>query len=114
MSVSVPSVLCHCITSGKKKKTVSVLQSYADGSQYAHMTSRDMGSHPHDNISPPYVNSRLTGKKSLSICRDITCVLPQPAHLWDETVNTLYSWSQWRKGNESGKHLPFKQHKKAL
>uniref|UniRef100_A0A8K9V071 Transcription factor 4 n=1 Tax=Oncorhynchus mykiss TaxID=8022 RepID=A0A8K9V071_ONCMY len=61
-SISVPSVLCHCITSGKKKKTVSVLQSYADGSQYAHMTSRDMGSHPHDNISPPYVNSRLTGK----------------------------------------------------
>uniref|UniRef100_A0AAZ3RLS6 Transcription factor 4 n=1 Tax=Oncorhynchus tshawytscha TaxID=74940 RepID=A0AAZ3RLS6_ONCTS len=44
------------------KITVSVLQSYADGSQYAHMTSRDMGSHPHDNISPPYVNSRLTGK----------------------------------------------------
>nr|XP_046146618.1 transcription factor 4-like isoform X13 [Oncorhynchus gorbuscha] len=37
-------------------------KSYADGSQYAHMTSRDMGSHPHDNISPPYVNSRLTGK----------------------------------------------------
>uniref|UniRef100_A0AAZ3Q214 Transcription factor 4 n=1 Tax=Oncorhynchus tshawytscha TaxID=74940 RepID=A0AAZ3Q214_ONCTS len=45
-----------------RKITVSVLQSYADGSQYAHMTSRDMGSHPHDNISPPYVNSRLTGK----------------------------------------------------
>ncbi|XP_045073833.1 transcription factor 4-like [Coregonus clupeaformis] len=35
-------------------------KSYSDGSQYAHMTSRDMGSHSHDNISPPYVNSRVT------------------------------------------------------
>uniref|UniRef100_A0A6Q2ZDM7 Transcription factor 4 n=1 Tax=Esox lucius TaxID=8010 RepID=A0A6Q2ZDM7_ESOLU len=35
-------------------------QSYAEGPQYAHMTSRDMGSH--DNNSPPYVNSRLAGK----------------------------------------------------
>ncbi|KAL0963239.1 hypothetical protein UPYG_G00351560 [Umbra pygmaea] len=35
-------------------------KSYGDGSQYAHMTSRDMGSH--DNSSPPYVNSRLAGK----------------------------------------------------
>uniref|UniRef100_A0A8K9XV34 Transcription factor 4 n=1 Tax=Oncorhynchus mykiss TaxID=8022 RepID=A0A8K9XV34_ONCMY len=42
--------------------TTHLNNSYADGSQYAHMTSRDMGSHPHDNISPPYVNSRLTGK----------------------------------------------------
>uniref|UniRef100_A0A6Q2Y963 Transcription factor 4 n=1 Tax=Esox lucius TaxID=8010 RepID=A0A6Q2Y963_ESOLU len=33
---------------------------YAEGPQYAHMTSRDMGSH--DNNSPPYVNSRLAGK----------------------------------------------------
>ncbi|KAJ8007393.1 hypothetical protein DPEC_G00117040 [Dallia pectoralis] len=33
---------------------------YADGSQYTHMTSRDMGSH--DNTSPPYGNSRLAGK----------------------------------------------------
>ncbi|XP_030622875.1 transcription factor 4 isoform X1 [Chanos chanos] len=35
-------------------------KSYVDGSQYAHMTNRDLGSH--DDISPPYVNSRLTGK----------------------------------------------------
>ncbi|XP_028972918.1 transcription factor 4 isoform X6 [Esox lucius] len=35
-------------------------KSYAEGPQYAHMTSRDMGSH--DNNSPPYVNSRLAGK----------------------------------------------------
>uniref|UniRef100_A0AAY4EI44 Transcription factor 4 n=1 Tax=Denticeps clupeoides TaxID=299321 RepID=A0AAY4EI44_9TELE len=33
---------------------------YIDGSQYAHMASRDLASH--DNISPPYVNSRLAGK----------------------------------------------------
>uniref|UniRef100_A0AAR2IYL5 Transcription factor 4 n=1 Tax=Pygocentrus nattereri TaxID=42514 RepID=A0AAR2IYL5_PYGNA len=37
----------------------SGLCGYVDGSQY-HMTSRDLGSH--DNISPPYVNSRLAGK----------------------------------------------------
>uniref|UniRef100_A0A8C7F1C1 Transcription factor 4 n=1 Tax=Oncorhynchus kisutch TaxID=8019 RepID=A0A8C7F1C1_ONCKI len=43
--------------------SLSLFQSYADGSQYTHMTSREMGSHPHDNISPPYLNSRLTGKR---------------------------------------------------
>uniref|UniRef100_A0A8C4RR66 Transcription factor 4 n=1 Tax=Erpetoichthys calabaricus TaxID=27687 RepID=A0A8C4RR66_ERPCA len=31
-----------------------------NGSQYNHMANRDLGSH--DNISPPYVNSRLAGK----------------------------------------------------
>uniref|UniRef100_A0A9J8BI80 Transcription factor 4 n=1 Tax=Cyprinus carpio carpio TaxID=630221 RepID=A0A9J8BI80_CYPCA len=36
------------------------LQNYADGSQYGHMASRDLGSH--DNISPPYANPRLAGK----------------------------------------------------
>nr|XP_046146619.1 transcription factor 4-like isoform X14 [Oncorhynchus gorbuscha] len=46
----------------KVRNQLCLKTSYADGSQYAHMTSRDMGSHPHDNISPPYVNSRLTGK----------------------------------------------------
>ncbi|XP_028658372.1 transcription factor 4-like isoform X4 [Erpetoichthys calabaricus] len=35
-------------------------RNYADGSQYNHMANRDLGSH--DNISPPYVNSRLAGK----------------------------------------------------
>ncbi|XP_067231181.1 transcription factor 4-like isoform X3 [Chanodichthys erythropterus] len=35
-------------------------KNYADGSQYGHMPSRDLGSH--DSISPPYVNSRLAGK----------------------------------------------------
>uniref|UniRef100_A0A8C9WDS5 Transcription factor 4 n=1 Tax=Scleropages formosus TaxID=113540 RepID=A0A8C9WDS5_SCLFO len=35
-------------------------KNYMDGSQYPHMTNRDMGSH--DDISPPYVNSRLVGK----------------------------------------------------
>ncbi|KAJ8402109.1 hypothetical protein AAFF_G00373440 [Aldrovandia affinis] len=34
-------------------------KNYVDGSQYSHMTNRDLGSH--DNISPPYVNSRLAG-----------------------------------------------------
>uniref|UniRef100_A0A8B9GSZ8 Transcription factor 4 n=1 Tax=Astyanax mexicanus TaxID=7994 RepID=A0A8B9GSZ8_ASTMX len=36
-----------------------IAKSYVDGSQY-HMANRDLGSH--DNISPPYVNSRLAGK----------------------------------------------------
>ncbi|KAI1904873.1 hypothetical protein AGOR_G00010150 [Albula goreensis] len=35
-------------------------KNYVDSSQYSHMTNRDLGSH--DNISPPYVNSRLAGK----------------------------------------------------
>ncbi|XP_051534120.1 transcription factor 4-like isoform X4 [Myxocyprinus asiaticus] len=39
---------------------VRATKNYADGSQYGHMASRDLGSH--DNISPPYVNSRLAGK----------------------------------------------------
>ncbi|XP_057216512.1 transcription factor 4-like isoform X12 [Triplophysa rosa] len=39
---------------------VRTAKNYADGSQYSHMTSRDLGSH--DNISPLYVNSRLAGK----------------------------------------------------
>ncbi|KAL1253488.1 hypothetical protein QQF64_018181 [Cirrhinus molitorella] len=39
---------------------VRATKNYADGSQYGHMSSRDLGSH--DNISPPYVNSRLAGK----------------------------------------------------
>uniref|UniRef100_A0A3P9A595 Transcription factor 4 n=1 Tax=Esox lucius TaxID=8010 RepID=A0A3P9A595_ESOLU len=38
---------------------------YAEGPQYAHMTSRDMGSH--DNNSPPYVNSRLAGKTFITM-----------------------------------------------
>ncbi|XP_045548603.1 transcription factor 4 isoform X11 [Salmo salar] len=48
-------------------------KSYADVSQYTHMTSREMGSHPNDNISPPYLSSRLTGKTergSYSYVRD--------------------------------------------
>uniref|UniRef100_A0A8C2ARR6 Transcription factor 4 n=1 Tax=Cyprinus carpio TaxID=7962 RepID=A0A8C2ARR6_CYPCA len=36
------------------------VRNYAAGSQYGHMTSRDLGSH--DSISPPYTNSRLAGK----------------------------------------------------
>ncbi|XP_056114399.1 transcription factor 4, partial [Rhinichthys klamathensis goyatoka] len=46
-------------------------KNYADGSQYGHMPGRDLGSH--DNISPPYVNSRLAGKPeraSYSYSRD--------------------------------------------
>ncbi|XP_058851292.1 transcription factor 4 isoform X8 [Acipenser ruthenus] len=35
-------------------------KNYADGSQYNHMANRDLGSH--NNMSPPYVNSRLAGK----------------------------------------------------
>ncbi|XP_078530962.1 transcription factor 4 isoform X12 [Lissotriton helveticus] len=36
------------------------LHNYGDGAHYDHMPSRDLGSH--DNLSPPYVNSRLHGK----------------------------------------------------
>ncbi|XP_056586577.1 transcription factor 4-like isoform X2 [Triplophysa dalaica] len=39
---------------------VRTTKNYTDGSQYGHMTNRDLGSH--DNISPPYVNSRIAGK----------------------------------------------------
>ncbi|XP_069076012.1 transcription factor 4 isoform X30 [Pleurodeles waltl] len=35
-------------------------RNYGDGAHYDHMPSRDLGSH--DNLSPPYVNSRLHGK----------------------------------------------------
>uniref|UniRef100_A0A8C9B3F5 Transcription factor 4 n=1 Tax=Prolemur simus TaxID=1328070 RepID=A0A8C9B3F5_PROSS len=36
------------------------LQNYGDGTPYDHMTSRDLGSH--DNLSPPFVNSRIQSK----------------------------------------------------
>ncbi|XP_016423562.1 transcription factor 4-like [Sinocyclocheilus rhinocerous] len=39
---------------------VRATKNYADGSQYGHMASRELGSH--DSISPPYTNSRLAGK----------------------------------------------------
>ncbi|KAL4682250.1 hypothetical protein H8959_001805, partial [Pygathrix nigripes] len=32
-------------------------RNYGDGTPYDHMTSRDLGSH--DNLSPPFVNSRI-------------------------------------------------------
>uniref|UniRef100_A0A8C5XJE1 Transcription factor 4 n=1 Tax=Microcebus murinus TaxID=30608 RepID=A0A8C5XJE1_MICMU len=35
-------------------------QNYGDGTPYDHMTSRDLGSH--DNLSPPFVNSRIQSK----------------------------------------------------
>ncbi|XP_045152097.1 transcription factor 4 isoform X9 [Echinops telfairi] len=35
-------------------------RNYGDGTPYDHMTSRDLGSH--DNLSPPFVNSRIQGK----------------------------------------------------
>ncbi|XP_053557110.1 transcription factor 4 isoform X6 [Bombina bombina] len=38
------------------------LHNYGDGAHYEHMTSRDMSSHSHDNLSPPFVNSRLQSK----------------------------------------------------
>ncbi|KAL7844940.1 hypothetical protein SRHO_G00234800 [Serrasalmus rhombeus] len=46
------------VSSAAWGNSTRVTKSYVDGSQY-HMTSRDLGSH--DNISPPYVNSRLAG-----------------------------------------------------
>ncbi|KAM4710415.1 transcription factor 4 isoform 2-T3 [Discoglossus pictus] len=38
------------------------LHNYGEGAHYEHMTSRDMSSHSHDNLSPPFVNSRLQSK----------------------------------------------------
>uniref|UniRef100_A0A5F8GFS4 Transcription factor 4 n=3 Tax=Metatheria TaxID=9263 RepID=A0A5F8GFS4_MONDO len=35
-------------------------RNYGDGTHYEHMTSRDLGSH--DNLSPPFVNSRIQSK----------------------------------------------------
>ncbi|XP_061471007.1 transcription factor 4 isoform X9 [Rhineura floridana] len=35
-------------------------RSYGDGTPYEHMTNRDLGSH--DNLSPPFVNSRIQSK----------------------------------------------------
>uniref|UniRef100_A0A8C0MBD0 Transcription factor 4 n=1 Tax=Canis lupus familiaris TaxID=9615 RepID=A0A8C0MBD0_CANLF len=35
-------------------------RNYGDGTPYDHMTSRDLGSH--DNLSPPFVNSRIQSK----------------------------------------------------
>ncbi|XP_062984305.1 transcription factor 4 isoform X8 [Elgaria multicarinata webbii] len=35
-------------------------RNYGDGTPYEHMTNRDLGSH--DNLSPPFVNSRLQSK----------------------------------------------------
>lgn len=35
-------------------------QNYGDGTHYDHMASRDLGSH--DNLSPPFVNSRIQSK----------------------------------------------------
>ncbi|XP_018431767.1 PREDICTED: transcription factor 4 isoform X3 [Nanorana parkeri] len=40
------------------------LHNYGEGSHYEHMTSRDMTSH--DNLSPPFVNSRLHNKSERS------------------------------------------------
>uniref|UniRef100_A0A8C1Z2F7 Transcription factor 4 n=1 Tax=Cyprinus carpio TaxID=7962 RepID=A0A8C1Z2F7_CYPCA len=46
--------------SGSSMSNATQPCNYADGSQYGHMASRDLGSH--DNISPPYANPRLAGK----------------------------------------------------
>uniref|UniRef100_A0A671R6S9 Transcription factor 4 n=1 Tax=Sinocyclocheilus anshuiensis TaxID=1608454 RepID=A0A671R6S9_9TELE len=46
--------------SGSSMSNATQPCNYADGSQYGHMASRDLGSH--DSISPPYTNSRLAGK----------------------------------------------------
>nr|XP_042119806.1 transcription factor 4 isoform X4 [Peromyscus maniculatus bairdii] len=39
-------------------------RNYGDGTPYDHMTSRDLGSH--DNLSPPFVNSRIQSKAERS------------------------------------------------
>lgn len=52
----------------KRLTLLSYLQNYGDGTPYDHMTSRDLGSH--DNLSPPFVNSRIQSKKSFIL----TCI----------------------------------------
>ncbi|KAM8961404.1 transcription factor 4 isoform 2-T2 [Pelodytes ibericus] len=42
------------------------LHNYGEGSHYEHMTSRELGTHSHDNLSPPFVNSRLLSKAERS------------------------------------------------
>ncbi|XP_063309985.1 transcription factor 4 isoform X6 [Pelobates fuscus] len=37
-------------------------KNYGEGTHYEHMTSRDLSSHSHDNLSPPFVNSRIQSK----------------------------------------------------
>ncbi|XP_041425997.1 transcription factor 4 isoform X8 [Xenopus laevis] len=37
-------------------------RSYGEGTHFEHMTSRDLSSHSHDNLSSPFVNSRIQGK----------------------------------------------------
>ncbi|XP_075442926.1 transcription factor 4 isoform X19 [Ascaphus truei] len=37
-------------------------RNYGEGTHYEHMTSRDLSSHSHDNLSPPFVNSRMQSK----------------------------------------------------
>uniref|UniRef100_F6SSR7 Transcription factor 4 n=1 Tax=Xenopus tropicalis TaxID=8364 RepID=F6SSR7_XENTR len=37
-------------------------RSYGEGGHFEHMTSRDLSSHSHDNLSPPFVNTRIQGK----------------------------------------------------
>ncbi|KAM4808111.1 transcription factor 4 isoform 4-T4 [Rhinophrynus dorsalis] len=41
-------------------------RNYGEGGHYDHMTSRDLSSHSHDNLSPPFVNSRIQSKTERS------------------------------------------------
>lgn len=49
----------------KLKHAVFYLQNYGDGTPYDHMTNRDLGSH--DNLSPPFVNSRIQSKMNFKL-----------------------------------------------
>lgn len=58
--------LCADFFHVKRKLTLLFyLQNYGDGTPYDHMTSRDLGSH--DNLSPPFVNSRIQSKTSFKL-----------------------------------------------
>ncbi|KAI5096926.1 transcription factor 4 [Silurus meridionalis] len=60
---------------------------YVDGSQYSHMTGRELGSH--DAVSPPYVNSRL------AVCMVILMWLAKQVQVNEHSASLLsLSWPQ--------------------
>lgn len=63
--VSVVRLGCWLIHGKFKLTLLFYLQNYGDGTPYDHMTSRDLGSH--DNLSPPFVNSRIQSKTNFKL-----------------------------------------------
>lgn len=57
--------ICWFIHVKCKLLLLCYLQNYGDGTPYDHMTGRDLGSH--DNLSPPFVNSRIQSKTNFKL-----------------------------------------------